>query len=353
MENFFLEIFAGIWQVIAAVLRAFSPLIIGLVLAYLFNAPTEWLRKKFFVRSQELLTEESPKGRIPAIIMSYTLAAVLLILIVYAFLILILGALPEGGFYHTLQQVYNYFDSASADIKNFISRYIPAGMDAADLAPASMISGWIEEHFSLEKLVRTLSAFIGGIVNFFVGLVASIYLLKDKEFFLSLWQKFLSLVLKQKAHGQINEILDEINVVMTTFIKGALVDSLIVALLSSVVLSALKIKFSVIIGLIGGLLNIIPYFGPFFSMIPAFLVAFFSKGLVGGVLAMLALFIVQQLDSNYIYPKIVGDSIGLHPLFVLISLTVLGHFGGILGMLLAVPIAGIVQVLIKKWAYRY
>ena len=109
MENFFLEIFAGIWQVIAAVLRAFSPLIIGLVLAYLFNAPTEWLRKKFFVRSQELLTEESPKGRIPAIIMSYTLAAVLLILIVYAFLILILGALPEGGFYHTLQQVYNYF----------------------------------------------------------------------------------------------------------------------------------------------------------------------------------------------------------------------------------------------------
>ena len=157
MENFFLEIFAGIWQVIAAVLRAFSPLIIGLVLAYLFNAPTEWLRKKFFVRSQELLTEESPKGRIPAIIMSYTLAAVLLILIVYAFLILILGALPEGGFYHTLQQVYNYFDSASADIKNFISRYIPAGMDAADLAPASMISGWIEEHFSLEKLVRTHS----------------------------------------------------------------------------------------------------------------------------------------------------------------------------------------------------
>ena len=88
-------------------------------------------------------------------------------------------------------------------------------------------------------------------------------------------------------------------------------------------------------------------------MIPAFLVAFFSKGLVGGVLAMLALFLVQQLDSNYIYPKIVGDSIGLHPLFVLISLTVLGHFGGILGMLLAVPIAGIVQVLIKKWAYRY
>ena len=88
-------------------------------------------------------------------------------------------------------------------------------------------------------------------------------------------------------------------------------------------------------------------------MIPAFLVAFFSNGLFNAILVVIALFLVQQLDSNYIYPKIVGDSIGLHPLFVLLSLTIFGHFGGSLGMLLAVPIAGILQVLIKKWAYRY
>ena len=88
-------------------------------------------------------------------------------------------------------------------------------------------------------------------------------------------------------------------------------------------------------------------------MIPAFFEAFFSKGLGSAVLAVLVLFLIQQLDSNYIYPKIVGDSIGLHPLFVLISLTVLGYFGGIPGMLMAVPTAGIMQVLIKKWAYKY
>ena len=185
------------------------------------------------------------------------MAALVLGLVIYAFLILILGALPEGGFYSTLQQVYEYFDSASKDIKSFISKYVPSGMNADDFDPAAIASQWIESRFSLEKLVSSISSFIGGIVNFFVGL-ASIYLIKDKEFFLSLWQKFLSLILKQNIHGQVNETLSEINRVVTTFIKGALVDSMIVALLSSVALSALNIKFSVIIGLIGGILNIIP-----------------------------------------------------------------------------------------------
>lgn len=353
MENFFIEIFSGLWQVVAVILRAFSPLIIGLVLAYLFNGPTEWLRKKFFIKTDEPLTADSPKGRIPSIIMSYTLAALILGLVIYAFLILILGAFPDGGFYYTLKQVYEYFDSASEDIKSFIEKYVPSGMDTDNFNPASMISDWLEERFSLDKLLSTLSSFVGGIVNFFVGLVASVYLIKDKEFFLCLWQKLLSLILRQNVHGQVNETLSEINHVITTFIKGAMIDSLIVALLSSIALSAIKVKFSVIIGIIGGLLNIIPYFGPFFSMIPAFFVAFFSKGLGSAVLAVLVLFLIQQLDSNYIYPKIVGDSIGLHPLFVLISLTVLGYFGGIPGMLMAVPTAGIMQVLIKKWAYKY
>lgn len=353
MENFLIELFKGVWHLIAVILRAFSPLITGLVLAYMFNGPTEWIRRKFFVRSGELLSECAPKGRVPSLIMAYALAVLILCLVFYAFLILILGAFPAGSLSEIIEQVYDYFYSASDDVKNFISKYAPSGMNTDSFEPASIAADWLEAHFSVEKLTDALSSFAGGIANLLLGTVASIYLIKDKEFFLSLWQKFLSLILKQQYHGQLNETMNEINGVISTFIKGALIDSLIVALLSSAALSLLKIKFAVVIGLIGGLLNIIPYFGPFFGMIPAFFVAFFSKGLAAAVIAVLVLFLVQQLDSNYIYPKIVGSSIGLHPLFVLIALTVLGHFGGIAGMLLAVPAAGIAQVLIRKWAYRH
>ena len=138
---------------------------------------------------------------------------------------------------------------------------------------------------------------------------------------------------------------------MTTFIKGALVDSIIVAFLSSLLLTLLHVKFSVIIGIIGGILNIIPYFGPFFGMVPAFFVAFFDGGPAQGLLVIIGLFLIQQLDSNLIYPKIVGATTGLHPFFVLIAVSISGYFFGILGMLLAVPAAGIIQVFLSNWAY--
>jgi predicted PurR-regulated permease PerM len=192
----------------------------------------------------------------------------------------------------------------------------------------------------------------GSLVNLFLGVVASVYLLKDKDFFLRLWQQFLSLILKQKTHGLISETMGEINVVVTTFLKGAFIDSLLVALLSSLALSLLHLDYAVVIGVLGGILNIIPYFGPFFGMVPAFLVGLFTSGPAKAFLSVVALFLVQQIDGNFIYPKVVGSATGLHPLFVLLSVSIFGHFFGIIGMILAVPVAGILQILIRKWAYR-
>ena len=87
-------------------------------------------------------------------------------------------------------------------------------------------------------------------------------------------------------------------------------------------------------------------------MVPAFVVAFFTGGFTHAAFAVIGLFIVQQIDCNLIYPKIVGTTTGLHPLFVLLSVSILGYFFGITGMILAVPAAGILQIFIKKWAYH-
>ncbi len=327
MENIFLDIFMSFWQLVSIILRSFSPFLIGLTLAYLLNNPVEWVRCKIEKDSNSTIVDSKPPKRGLAILITYASTFILLSLIAYAFIILIIGSLPKGNILDTVEKVYNYFYEAN-------------------------ILDQIEEKFTLQYVLNIIGNFAGSLVNIFIGIVSSIYLLNDKEFFLRIWQSFLSLILKQKHHGLINEILNEINLVLTTFLKGAFIDSLIVALLSSIVLSILEVKFAVIIGMLGGILNIIPYFGPFFGMIPAVLMALTSDGIIKALLTAGGLLLVQQLDSNYIYPKIVGSSIGLHPLFVLISLSVLGYFSGIIGMLLAVPIAGIIQVFIKKWAYR-
>ena len=307
-------------------LKAFFPLLIGLILAYILNGPVEYVSKKLKKDSSPNFGFEGPKERLFAIIITYIAISLLLATITYAFIVLMLGTLPRGDILTTLQGIYNY--ASSSDI----------------------LSSWLDKYFSATKLVEYASRIAEIIINLLLGIVASIYLIKDKEFFLMAWQKFLSLILPQKIHGIFCETLHEINIVITTFLKGAFVDSIIVALLSSIILSVLSIKHAVIIGIIGGLLNVIPYFGPFFSMVPAFFVSLTNQSLFKAIIAVVSLFLVQQLDSNYIYPKIVGSTTGLHPLFVLLSVSVMGYLAGIIGMLVAVPIAGIIQVLFKKWA---
>ena len=352
MDNFFLDFFAAAWKIFSLILTSMTPLFIGLIFAYIMNPAVEWVRMHLtHSSSYESLYMKSPRGRVASIIITYLGLLLIIFSIIYIFIVLILGALPHGSLSDIAESIKGYFTSSYESVLSFFEEYIPFNSGAFPSDMDSHFSGWLRNWFSPEDLMSTIGNLLTGSVRFFIGIVASVYLLKDKEFFLSLWQSLLSRMLKQKNHGMINEILSEINDVLYTFIKGALIDSLIVALLSSVVLSLIKVKFSVVIGLLGGVLNIIPYFGPFFGMLPAFIVALATKGLSQALLAAAALFLVQQVDSNYIYPKVVGSSIGLHPLFVLLSVSVLGYFAGIPGMLAAVPAAGVLQIFIKRWAY--
>ena len=87
-------------------------------------------------------------------------------------------------------------------------------------------------------------------------------------------------------------------------------------------------------------------------MIPAFAVGFFTDGIWKGIAAVIAIFIVQQIDANLLYPKIVGSSTGLRAMFVLLAVIVFGYYFGILGMILAVPIASMIQLFIVRWARK-
>ena len=341
MDNFLIELADLFIRILGTAAKALSPLLTGLILAYLLNPVVNWFERRI-------------KSRGLSIFITFSLAAAALSGLIYGFIILIIGALPSDGLSETLETVKDYFTDAVSSINDFMAKHLPKGSASASAGTDAAIlklQNWFSSRFSFSSLLNTVSALTGGLVSFFIGAVTAVYLIKDKEFFTGLWEKFMVLILKQRTHGIVTETAGRINTVITTFIKGALVDSLIVAFLSSFVLTLLHVKFAVIIGIIGGLLNIIPYFGPFFGMVPAFLVAFFSDGPFHGLLVILGLIVIQQLDSNYIYPKIVGSTTGLHPLFILLSVSFFGYFFGILGMLLAVPIAGILQVFIKLWAY--
>ena len=203
--------------------------------------------------------------------------------------------------------------------------------------------------FSGGRLLENLSQIGSTALNIGLGFIVSIYLLKDKSFFKHLWRKLLHLLLPQKQNAVFTEILHDIDGVLSMFIRGAVIDALIVALLSSLALSLYGLPLSVFVGCFAGITNIIPYFGPVLGMIPAFAAGALTEGVGFGAGAVIILFIVQQFDCNFIYPKVVGRTTGLHPLFILLSVSVMGYYGGITYMILAVPLAGIINVLIKRF----
>lgn len=130
--------------------------------------------------------------------------------------------------------------------------------------------------------------------------------------------------------------------------RGVLLDSLIISIISSVGFFIIGLKFAVFLGIFAGISNIIPYFGPIIGMVPAFIVGVFTDDIKQGLFALLVLIIVQQLDGNLIYPKVVGGSTGLNPLVVLLAVSFFGHFYGIGGMIIAVPATAILQILFLK-----
>jgi predicted PurR-regulated permease PerM len=351
MNNFFSDIINFISNIFLTILRGFSPLIIGLFLSYLLYPTVEWVRTKIGGSCQSLHCE-TPKRRVAAIFITYIAIIIIILLILWAFIFLTIGALPSGNINSIIEKLYDYFFAFYDSITGFLGDYLPNFSGDNSFSPVEFLQDWLMQFFSFEIFLEIISGITGAIVNIFIGTIISIYLIKDREFFISLWQKFLSLILKQHSHGVINDILYEINEILLVFFRTAVLDGIIVALLTSLLLSVIKVKYAVIIGIIGGILNIIPYFGPFLGMIPAFLVAFATGGIWRAIIAVLAILAIQQIDSNYIYPKIVGTSIGLHPLFVLLAVSFFGYFGGVLGMLLAVPIACIVQVVVVRWAYK-
>ncbi len=341
-------------------LSAFSVLFIGLLIAYLLDPMVSRIDEKLLQKA--LISNRNPERsikkkesicRLLSIFITFIIVIAAVVLIIYGFAAMILGQFVFTDVFATAETLLQQLTSYESEIRIWVANHFPDGFLGEKVMDiANIVILWISDNFSAAGAVNAISGAVGSIVNFVIGLIVSIYLLKDKELFINLWNRLLAITLPQKASCTLNNTLHEVDDVISLFIRGALLDALFVAILSSIGLSLLHIEFAVFIGIFAGICNVIPYFGPVIGMVPAFIMGWLTGDFVNGVLAIVVLLVVQQIDSNIIYPKVVGSSTGLHPLAVLLAVSVFGYFGGILGMLIAVPATGVLQIFIKKWVNK-
>lgn len=351
------DISGQVLKVLNTIIEAFWPLIIGLILAYLLNPLSELIDNKLVAKLIKLpddpIKAEKREGlrRLISVLFTVILVIAAIIAMMYGFTVLLIGKVVFNDLSALMESFMATLVSYEDTFRNWIATNMPNGMLSEKLGEiATYVMGWLSENISVSSLIATFANIGGNVIDVVIGIIISIYLMKDKKFFLGLWRKFLHLTFPQKGNAVITEALSEVNDVLSKFIRGALLDALFIAILSSIGLSIMGLEAAVFIGVFAGICNVIPYFGPVIGMVPAFLMGLFTEGFWEGAIAVIILFVIQQIDANLIYPKIVGSSTGLHPLMVLLSVSVFGYFGGILGMLLAVPIAGVIQVFVIKWA---
>jgi sporulation integral membrane protein YtvI len=206
------------------------------------------------------------------------------------------------------------------------------------------------EENTLEFIQKTSGVLLGLLSRMFSLIMAPIlafYLLKDLEEV----KEFLWSLLPKKRRKGIKVLLGRIDSSLFGFFKGQLLVSLLVAILSTIGLYLLNIKFYLIIGVIVGIFNIVPYFGPILGALPAIIIASFTSSKLV-LMVVLLFFVIQQVEGGIIAPKIMGEEVGLHPIVIIFSLLAGGELLGIIGMLIAVPIAAIIKELLRYIIYE-
>ncbi|MDO4283284.1 MAG: AI-2E family transporter [Clostridia bacterium] len=192
--------------------------------------------------------------------------------------------------------------------------------------------------------ITTLQSAIGFIITVGTAIVVSFFMVKDMDKFKETTIDILS---KNSKDSRRRKMILEIDTTLNSYIKGVIIDSVIVGIMTTIVCMVLKLDYAIIFGIIIMFLNLIPYLGAIISYTLASLYALTVGGPVLALITFIALFLVQVIDANILQPNIVAKSVKLHPVVVLGGLIVFQLFWGIFGMIIAVPVLAIINIVLK------
>lgn len=337
------------------VIRILLPIIDGIVIAYVLS-PLQNTVEKHVWRPLFDKFNKKKKDYTKLIRGLSTFVAILAFLVIIYVLILLIIPQVLDSLEIIIKRFPLYMEKMDTMVFGFLDKY-PEVYEVVD-------NYWpqIEEYFitkllpSTSSLITSLSTGVVGSVvglvrvlfNFIIGIIISVYLLYSKEIFCAQAKKVTySLFKEETANNMINN-MRYANKTFGGFISGKLVDSLIIGVICFIVMSILRIPYPLLISVIVGVTNVIPYFGPFLGAIPSALILLMINPMKCLVFLIFVL-ILQQFDGNILGPKILGDSTGLSSFWVIFAITVFGGLFDVIGMFIGVPLFSVIYAAIKTF----
>lgn len=340
------------WEQTSATLRGIisvlSPFMAGAFIAFVLNPLVKTLNKNFFEKVCKMNSARARNGL--SILISYILGVGL---VVVAFLFILpqvfksLGdlAVMIPGWYEKLLQLIKELEERFPELDFAqINREVDSlgqtifSYDSVKAALTNIMPVVFNTSISLVKII----------VNALIALMVSCYLLIDKKIISANFKKLIYALFQRDSAALICKSTRECGDILSSFISGKSLDSLIIGILCFIVMNILKLPYALIISVIVGITNMIPYFGPYIGAVPGAIILVMISP-VKMVIYLLMILVIQQFDGLYLGPKILGDSTGLRPVWIIFAVSVGGAAAGVVGMFLGVPVVAAVAHLTNQW----
>lgn len=341
---YFIFNFNNIASLIGKLFSILSPIFVGFVIAYLINPVVNIFEKKVF------LFKKSKKDRT-------RLKRVLSMLCSYVLVIAILSALISI----ILPQLYSSFETFASNISTYqsalekwisslmddSSRYYPIVQRLLTLLDETVdkVIAYVTE--LLPKALGLIKDISVIFVNLLVSIFVSIYMISKKEYLAAQFKKLVCSVFSTKWVRRIYDLTDMLDDSVGGFIRGKIIDSAIIGVLCYIVMSIFRLDYAMLISVIVGITNVIPFFGPFIGAVPSALILLMvnPREVIPFVIIII---LIQQLDGNFIGPKILGSSMGLSAFWILVAIIVMSGLFGFTGMIIGVPLFSVAYVLVER-----
>lgn len=336
---------------ISLVLSVLRPLVYGAGIAYILYPVCIFFEKLFKKVFQKIKNSKLKNNLIRGFAIFFSIIFGLGVLTVLLYMII-----PD--LIHNIEKIIYNSPSYIKTIQNFIDSQLASNEALRDYIN-NIINSYTKDITSLlnnlgDTLTQVVSSLGTGIwsitivlKDFFIGIIVAIYLLADRNNFKKAFKRFIELIFNRKAAKVVKEEIRFSNEVILNFISGRILDSVIVGICCYILMIILNIPYALLVSVLVGVTNIIPFFGPFIGGVPSALLILIDNP-VKCLVFVIMIVVLQQLDGNVICPRIVGNSVGLSSFWVLFSMILFGGLFGITGMIIGVPVFAIIYDIIHK-----
>lgn len=339
--------FSSSLRVLSKIMRIVSPFIMGFAFAFLLNIPMTFFEKKVFLFMEKKNGKVWKKIKRPVCF-----------IVTVAILYIVVSTIGKFIYGEVLECISDFAENASSyawHFQNMINSFAEKFSDGFLLEQIEKINlvSLIEKAASAlatvsPNLVNITLGFTNAVFNFFMAVIFMIYLLFGKERILRHIRKIMYAYLKRPTAEMLRSTAALTAKTFTQFTVGQLTETLILMLMYFIGTNAAHMPYPALISVLMGIGGIIPVLGPVITAVPSVILIVMVGGINDAVIFVIMAVIFQQIESNIIYPKVIGESIGLPGIWVLFSVLVGSAAGGMVGMIVAVPAASVVYKLLRK-----